>query len=196
MLLATILTIFSLIPFYLIGSFPTGQILAWKSRVDLSTQGSGNVGATNVLRVLGKRAGAITLAGDIIKGIIAVVLGSFLSQDPLYVSMCALAVVCGHCFSLPPYLKGGKGVATALGALSCLIPAATLFGLAVFVIVFSLMRIVSIASVSAILLIPLFHIIQQPTSVMIYAVSIISIIVTFKHLPNLKRYIEGKETRM
>jgi len=189
-------TLFSLIPFYLLGAFPTGQILAWQQKVDLSKEGSGNVGATNALRVLGKKAGALTLGGDISKGLLAVVLGSFISNDPVYISTCALAVVLGHCFSIPPYLKGGKGVATALGAFIYLIPSATLFGIAVFVTVFGFMRVVSVSSVSAIILIPLFLIIREPASEIIYAVSIIAVVVAYKHLPNLKRFIEGKESRM
>ena len=110
----SVLIALSLIPFYLLGAFPTGYLIARMNGVDVTAVGSGNVGATNVSRVVGKKAGIVTLLVDVFKGAFGVAVASGLSTSTLFVALCAVAVVAGHCFSVPPYLKGGKGVATAL----------------------------------------------------------------------------------
>src|SRR5689334_1360058 len=106
-----ILYLFALIPFYALGTFPTGRILARLKGVDITQTGSGNVGATNVSRVLGPRSGIITLAIDVAKGILAVMLASAFSGDnSVYTAAAGVAVVLGHCFSIPGVWRGGKGV--------------------------------------------------------------------------------------
>src|SRR3972149_4049043 len=109
---------------FLFGSIPTGVILArWKAGIDLRQAGSGNIGATNVARVLGKGMGALTMVGDIVKGTIPVVLArQFTNDASIVVALTALAAFLGHLYS--PFLKfkGGKGVAVALGAFLAISP--------------------------------------------------------------------------
>jgi glycerol-3-phosphate acyltransferase PlsY len=196
---SAILQLFSLVPFYLLGTFPTGPLIAKRAGVDLRAHGSGNIGTTNAMRILGKKAGLLTLLGDAGKGALAVLSGLALNNDPLYGSLCALAVVAGHCFSLPQISPdgrwhGGKGVATSVGALLALNPFSGLFGIAVFALVLMLKGIVSLASVTAAGLIPLFFIFVDPSQA-VYGVILMSFLVIFKHRANLQRLSEGKEPR-
>ena len=154
-LLAVPLYMLSLVPFYLLGCFPTGMILARFAGIDITKQGSGNVGATNVARVLGAKAGVITLVLDLLKGLLAVLLAQLLFSESQLVPHAGLAAVLGHCISLPPRLKGGKGVATSLGVLLALSPKLAAWPLALFLITFSLSKIVSLSSLVALIATPL-----------------------------------------
>ena len=180
--------------FYLIGAFPTGSLLAKARGIDLATQGSGNVGAANVARVLGKRAGVVTLLVDLLKGALATALGYALLSDSL-APWAGTICVAGHCFSIPGRLKGGKGVATALGATLVLCPAAALTGVGIFAAFFALFRIVSVASVSAVLLTPVaafFFCIGDDTQL---AVAAYALLVFARHYRNLERLVRGEEPR-
>lgn len=189
----TLATFIALIPFYLIGSFPSGALLARFYGIDITKQGSGNVGATNIARTLGKRAGLITLALDLTKGLLGVYLASWVTQATWYSASAAVAVVCGHCFSIPPLLKGGKGVATGLGVLLALTPSGAAVSIAVFVTLFAATRLVSLASIIATLVAPLFSLItNQPDSVSL-ALVFVSLIITYRHYENIVRLIEGRE---
>ena len=191
--MAIFLTLLSLIPWYAIGVFPTGYLVARRAGIDITSKGSGNVGATNVARVLGKKAGLATLLGDVLKGILAVGLASLITSAPEYRSYAAVAVVAGHCFSFPPYLKGGKGVATALGAMIVLSLLHTLCGAAMFAILFYLKRIVSVASICAAFTVPLAALATGAPDEVAGAFSVIALIVVARHYPNIKRIIEGTE---
>ncbi|MCB0319054.1 MAG: glycerol-3-phosphate acyltransferase, partial [Bdellovibrionales bacterium] len=148
-----ILTFLALIPFYLIGAFPTGMMLAKSQGIDITKKGSGNVGATNIARVIGKKAGIITLLVDVSKGLIGSLIAS-LFADSYFVPLAGVILVAGHCFSLPPKLKGGKGVATALGVMLFINYTAALTGIGTFIIAFSIWRIVSLASLAGALIVP------------------------------------------
>jgi glycerol-3-phosphate acyltransferase PlsY len=93
-----LIIIFSLLPFYLLGSFPTGYLIAKAKGIDITAKGSGNVGATNVARVLGKRSGILTLLGDCVKGMVGVLLARWFGVAEWFVASAAVAVVLGHCF--------------------------------------------------------------------------------------------------
>lgn len=190
-----LLILCSLIPFYLLGSFPTGHLISKARGIEISKVGSGNVGATNVGRVLGKKAGLLTLFGDMLKGALAVYLASLLSDSTAYTHASAVAVVAGHCFSIPGKLQGGKGVATALGALLCLSPATALFSLAIFGAVFEMWKMVSLASVSAVFAAPLFSMLTAKPDTLSLALALIAAIITFRHRSNLSRIAHGKEPR-
>ncbi|NLF24541.1 MAG: glycerol-3-phosphate 1-O-acyltransferase PlsY [Deltaproteobacteria bacterium] len=190
-----VLNILALIPFYLCGTIPTGHLVAKHHGVPIEGEGSGNVGATNVARVLGKKAGLLTLTGDILKGFLAASLAGLISDNAAFIAAASVAVVAGHCFSIPGKLKGGKGVATALGALLHLSPVSALLGLAVFAVVFSAFRYVSLASVAAALTAPIYGILGQNIRTTNIAIILISLLVTFRHKDNLQRLSAGKEPK-
>jgi acyl phosphate:glycerol-3-phosphate acyltransferase len=185
----------SLIPFYLIGAFPTGRLIAARYGVKIDQTGSGNVGASNVTRVLGKRAGLLTLAGDVLKGVLAVLLARWIDPYSYYPSLAGLAAICGHCFSIPGKLRGGKGVAVSLGVFLLLSPLATLFGLVVFIALAARFRIASLASLSAALTTPLFSMFTGVPDHVIYSLGTAALLITGKHHANIKRLIEGREPR-
>jgi glycerol-3-phosphate acyltransferase PlsY len=190
-----IATVVSLIPLYLLGAFPTGYLVARLHGVDITAVGSGNVGATNISRTLGKKAGIITLVIDVIKGALAVWIGCILSDVGWFQAACGVAAVCGHCFSVPPYLKGGKGVATALGVLVALTPSSALVAITVFAGLFATRRIVSLASVGAALAVPAASlIVNAPDHIVIGQVCMASVLI-YRHKENIQRLIEGREPR-
>ncbi len=185
----------SFTPFYLIGTIPTGYIIAKSAGVDISKHGSGNVGATNIGRVLGKKAGILTLLIDIGKGAIAVGLALLLNVGLWYSATAAFAVVLGHCISLPPLLKGGKGVATSLGALIALTPITALGVVVIFSSVFAWRRTVSLASISAAICAPLIAIFCGLPDQILYGIIPMATTLVIRHKDNLKRLALGTEPR-
>jgi glycerol-3-phosphate acyltransferase PlsY len=190
-----IATLVALIPFYLIGSFPSGYLLARLHGVDITQQGSGNVGATNVARSLGKRAGVLTLILDLFKGILGVYLASVFTPAAWYPAAAAIAVVSGHCFSLPPLLKGGKGVATGLGVLIALVPGAAILSAVIFSSVFAVTRLVSLSSLMATLSAPLYSLVTNQSDAVSFSLVVVSLIIVYRHYENIVRLIEGREPR-
>jgi glycerol-3-phosphate acyltransferase PlsY len=185
----------ALIPFYLLGAFPTGMLLAKRRGIDLASVGSGNVGATNVARALGKKAGVLTLAIDLLKGSLAALLGYWLSGSDGFMGAAAVAAVLGHCFSIPGKLRGGKGVATALGCLAVLSPLGAAVALGVFVVMFLSFRFVSLASVSAALCAPLVPLIVGDDHASAGAIALMALILTVRHWQNLQRLSMGVEPK-
>src|SRR5467141_1098544 len=151
--------IFLAIPFaaYLLGSIPFGLLLAKLfGGGDVRKAGSGNIGATNVARVVGPLAGVLTLTFDTAKGTAAVWLaGRFTSESATWMMVAAFAVLLGHCFPVWLKFKGGKGVATALGVFLALCPPAAGSALLLFVLCVAYWRYVSLGSISAAAAIPL-----------------------------------------
>ena len=190
-----IVILISLVPFYLLGAFPTGPLIAKIYGVDITSQGSGNVGATNVARVVGKRAGIFTLLGDVCKGAFGVFIAGLVVGDVWFPSAAAVAVVSGHCFSVPPYLKGGKGVATALGVISVLYPSSSIIALITFGGFFGIWRSVSLASIAATLVVPMWALITNAPDAVSVALIILAALIVMRHEQNIKRLIEGREPR-
>ena len=188
-------TLIALIPFYLIGTFPSGYLLAKLRGVDITKQGSGNVGATNVARSLGKKAGILTLVLDLTKGLLAIYLASLLADQGWFVAAAAVAVVCGHCFSIPPLLKGGKGVATGLGVLIALAPGAGVTSVVIFVLLFSATRFVSLSSIVATLSAPIYSLVTNQPEAKSLALMAIALVIVYRHRENIQRLIEGRETK-
>ena len=184
-----------LLPFYALGAFPSGVLVSRLYGVDITARGSGNVGATNVARVIGKRAGVITLAGDILKGCLGVAVASLCSSSEGFVAAAGAAVVCGHCFSIPPVLQGGKGVATAIGVIASLSGYCALIAVSVFFAVFAVSRIVSLSSLSAALVVPIAgFVLNLPDNVCLSLV-VIALVVILRHRENIQRLVEGREPR-
>jgi len=191
---------------YLLGSIPTGYLLMrFVRKQDIRTLGSGNIGATNVLRSGAKGLGAATFLFDVLKGALAVIVGARLSTVgfppiPLHnaEALAALCAVLGHMFPIWLSLKGGKGVATAFGVFLVLVPYAALGALALFVVVFALGRYVSLASILGAAAFPLFAWLIYPWARNYLILSIICIVaglVLVKHQQNIQRLIAGTEYR-
>lgn len=190
---------------YLIGAIPSGVVLTRMAGVaDIRRQGSGNVGATNVYRVAGKRLGILTLILDILKGLIPLLVLRYLlesgtvphpgGETPL-LALGALFLFVGHCYPVYLGFKGGKGVATALGVFLVLAPLALLPPLLVFILVLWRWRYVSLASVSAALTIPFAMLgFGYPLSV-VGVTFVIAAGVIYRHKDNITRLRQGSENR-
>ena len=183
---------------YLLGSMSFAVLLVRRATgKDIRTEGSGNAGATNVLRAHGKGLALAVAALDIAKGAAAVLLVRTVTADPRYAAAAGFAAVLGHVFPIFYGFRGGKGVATAVGAFLALAPLATLVCIAVFVAVVAATRYVSLGSVIAIVLLPpvaggLFH---APTPV-VAAAAATAVLVVLKHRENLKRLANRTERKL
>src|SRR5947209_704599 len=197
-----------LVASYLLGSIPFGYLAGRIAGIDIRQAGSGNIGATNVVRVLGKRYGYPVFLLDFFKGLGAVEIAIAFARaarpewgsPEVYGILAAFASVIGHSF--PPWLKfkGGKGVATSAGALFGLVPQATVIGLAIWLLVFWLTRYVSLASVLTAVALPLVIFIinwrgETETRPVFYASLCIAAVVIWRHRSNLSRLIRGREPR-
>jgi len=180
---------------FLLGSIPFGFYIGRALGIDVRNSGSGNTGATNVARVAGKKAGLLTLVLDVAKGALAACLAFYFSPNVQFAPLFASISVYGHCFS--PFLKwkGGKGVATALGVLLYLTPLLTLVACLVFIVVAKSTGYVSVASISAALLIPILVGLFEGNSPLFYACLLVAALVVFRHSTNIKRLKEGTEAR-
>lgn len=183
---------------YLVGSIPMGYIICRIIKgIDIRTKGSGNIGATNVARVVGKGPGIITLILDILKGLITVVLVPKIvgDQSDFIKILSAIAVICGHNWAIFLKFHGGKGVAATAGALIGLMPIVFLSSFCVWCIVFVIWRYVSLASITAAFFLPIFLVLyREPLIYQILGI-IIAIIGIFRHKENIKRLLSGKEKR-
>jgi len=191
---------------YLIGGIPFGYLIAkYAAGINIKEHGSGNIGATNVLRVLkekdpklAKKLGALTLLLDALKGAVVLIIAKFMGVcDAVLWGMAVFAVI-GHCFS--PYLKleGGKGVATTAGVLLVLVPKAVLVAFIVWFIMAKTVRISSLSSLTAIVVGILSTYVLYPNlSIHSHApLLIIGFIVLYKHKENIYRLITGQEKRV
>jgi acyl phosphate:glycerol-3-phosphate acyltransferase len=180
---------------YLIGSFPSGKLVARAYGIDITKAGSGNVGATNLARSVGKQAGIITLLLDVVKGFITPLAAHQLGA-PMDVTLATgVAVVAGHCFSIPGLLRGGKGVATSLGAFLFIGAVPTLIGLGLFSAIVKKTRLVSLASILGVGCTPFAAaLLGMPWST-VSAFAAVSMVVTIRHSQNIGRLLRGTETK-
>lgn len=180
---------------YLLGSIPTGLLVGKYYGIDVRKEGSGNIGATNLYRTLGRRVGIITLIGDCLKGMLPVFVGQWLGFSPEQVILIGVAAFCGHVFSLFLKFKGGKGVATALGVFLALAPSAVAGALAVFILMMWKWRYVSLASITAAAVLPCAVWYLNKNGFMTVATAVISLIVIMRHGGNIQRLLAGTENR-
>ena len=189
---------------YILASVPFGYILALKfANVDIKNEGSGNIGATNVLRVvkakdeaLGKKLGAITLFLDAIKGVVVLLIAMAFDMSESVLWTIAVLAVMGHCFSIFLAFEGGKGVATAIGVLAVMMPYSALVAIVVWAFVGKVLKISSLSSIIALIGFLISSYILYPEVEGIGSHSpiwIISIIVFYKHIPNIVRLFNGEE---
>ncbi|MBW6521819.1 MAG: glycerol-3-phosphate 1-O-acyltransferase PlsY [Desulfoarculaceae bacterium] len=183
---------------YLVGAIPFGLLVGRIVGADVRLEGSGNIGATNVGRVLGKKMGALTLVCDVAKGFLPVwVAASLLPETAVnrewMVMVCGLATVVGHMFPLYLKFKGGKGVATALGVFLFISPGGVLISLFVFVAAVAVSGYVSVGSLAATALIPLWlWMLGEPPAILAVALVIVALI-WFQHRSNIGRLRRGEE---
>jgi len=197
-----------LIGSYLLGSIPFGYLAGRLEGIDIRKVGSGNVGAANVVRVLGKRYGYPVFALDVSKGFAAVMISMQMAPGPppewnspeIFGIVAAISSVLGHLY--PPWLKfnGGKGVATSAGALLALTPVATLIGVAIWIVVFWLTRYVSLASITAAVILPIVILVigsHDPHNgkPLVYSSICVAAVVIWRHRSNLSRLMRGTEPR-
>jgi glycerol-3-phosphate acyltransferase PlsY len=180
---------------YLLGSIPFGVLLAKVRKVDIRQHGSGNIGATNVTRILGKTAGILTLIGDCGKGYLAVWIAGQLLESQWGVAAAGLMAFLGHVFSIFLKFGGGKGVATGLGVFLYLIPGAGLFSIGVFAVSLAITHYVSISSILAAISIPCFGFYFQAPEPFIYVAAVAAIITIIRHYDNIRRLMNGTEAK-
>ena len=185
---------------YLLGSIPFGLIFAKVfAGVDVRKEGSGNIGATNVLRVvkesnpaLAKKLGAMTLALDALKGVLVLTIAYFYGVSEATMWGIAVLAVVGHCFSIYLAFEGGKGVATGMGVLMFMLPVETLIALVVWGIGAKVIKISSLSSLAGLSALVIASFILKPE--LAHApIVIIAFIIFYKHTPNIIRLINGEE---
>jgi glycerol-3-phosphate acyltransferase PlsY len=192
---------------YLIGSIPSGYIAGRVAGVDIRTQGSGNIGATNVTRALGKRFGYPVFAADFSKGLVAIFAANRVAQLPsavapavIYEIVAAVCCVLGNAFPVWLGFRGGKGVAVSAGLLFALMPWAALIVITIWAGMFFLTGYVSLASIIATLVLPLIvwallHFGQMNEWSLLYVSIALTAFVVFRHRSNISRLFRGTEQR-
>jgi glycerol-3-phosphate acyltransferase PlsY len=181
---------------FVIGSFPTGVVVTrLVTGQDVREQGSGNIGAANVVRAAGFKVGAGVALLDIVKGVIPVMIGRHIGLDSAALVMVAVIAVVGHDFSIFLRFRGGKGVATTLGVVLALAPLAALIAMVTWVAVMVVSRYSSLASLTALAALPLYVAITRQPLVVVLLTCVLFAIAVAKHWDNLTRLAQGKESK-
>ena len=193
---------------YFLGSIPTGYIVGRARGIDVRTVGSGNIGATNAFRVLGKKAGTVVLVVDALKGFLAVALAPKLvyriffstpwtdeTRDYLCI-IAAIVAILGHNYTCWLKFKGGKGIATTAGVLAALVPWTFLTGLVLWIAVCAITRYVSVASLAAAVSLPIITWSFGYGHRLIIVTCVMSVLAFFKHKANISRLMSGTENRI
>ena len=192
---------------YLLGSIPTGFLVARARGVDIRTVGSGNIGATNVFRILGRAAGVFVLLVDAAKGWAAVFVAARLlaawaygdaaaSQLVWFQLVAGVAAILGHNYTCWLHFKGGKGIATSAGVLVALVPMSLLIILAIWVVVFACSRYVSLASICAAFALPFAAWLLGEQRTIVLVLSVLAALAIYKHKSNIVRLLNGTENRI
>jgi glycerol-3-phosphate acyltransferase PlsY len=195
---------------YLLGSIPTGYVVAKARGIDIRTVGSGNIGATNVFRILGKPAGIFVLLVDAAKGFVScafigIVVHRLLLRESLpdtatdfelHKIVGGFLAILGHNYTCWLKFKGGKGIATSAGVVLALLPKALAVALAVWILLFFITRYVSVASIGAAAVLPFATWWLNPADKLLIGVAaVIGVLAIYKHKGNIKRLINGTENR-
>ena len=194
----------SFIVCYLIGSIPTGFLVAkYLKGIDIREHGSGNVGATNTARVVGKLPGLLVLTFDILKGWVCVALvaklfirlGVTVIEPNTYALMLGSMAIIGHMWTVFLGFKGGKGIATSSGVFIGVAPKIFLIALAIWIAVFAWKRYVSLASIISAVSIPIMLAVMSYPPSFVIITSIVCAITVYRHYPNIKRLVRDEEHR-
>jgi glycerol-3-phosphate acyltransferase PlsY len=181
---------------YLLGSIPFGYLIAKIWNIDIRRYGSGNIGATNVFRVLGVYPGSAVFVLDLLKGTLAIYLARLVTSNPWLIVLAGLAAVAGHMFSVFLKFKGGRGAATGLGILLGIAPDIFILAAAVAALLMFLTRYVSVASmITPLLITAAFYLLKRPLP---YAAAsgVIAVLIIIRHLPNIKRLYNKTEPKI
>lgn len=192
---------------YFLGSIPSGFLMAKSRGIDIRTFGSGNIGATNVFRALGTPAGVVVLLTDALKGWVGVAVVANLVCNWTYPEaspqarewfriVSGLAAVLGHNYTCWLYFKGGKGIATSAGVLAALVPWALLIILAIWILVFTVSRYVSLASIAASAALPFAAWLTGSSSTLVIITGAMTVLAIYKHKSNIRRLLQGTENRI
>jgi glycerol-3-phosphate acyltransferase PlsY len=182
---------------FFLGSIPFGIIVAKIKGVDLKKVGSGNIGATNVLRSLGKWPAVLTLLGDILKGTIAVAIGRFLGVGPVYEGLIGLSAILGHNFSIFLGFRGGKGVATSFGVLFIYTPQVAIITVIMWIVIVVLTKYSSLGAIVSFGLLPVNVAVFDPHyREKLFITVLITILVLMRHNDNIRRLIKGAERKI
>lgn len=183
---------------YLLGSIPFGYIAAKRLKgIDITRHGSGNIGATNIMRSIGAGPAAAVFILDILKGFIPVFMAkSILPSSPdWFVVLCGIMAIIGHCLSIFLRFRGGKGAATSLGVIIGLNPLIAAISFGIFIVVLAISKYVSLASIATAIAVPVLMVLfRQSTSFMIFA-ALMGSFVVLKHRSNIGRLAKGTEAR-
>jgi glycerol-3-phosphate acyltransferase PlsY len=180
---------------YLLGSIPTGLLLAKAAGVDIRTTGSGNIGATNVYRTLGRSVGILTLFGDCLKGLIPVLVVRYMGLGDIMIAAIGTAAFLGHVYTVFLGFKGGKGVATALGVFLGVSPASVGIAVVIFIAVVAAFRYISLGSITAAAALPFIITLLDGRPPIIAMTAVIALLVIWKHRENIVRLREGTESK-
>ncbi len=182
---------------YLVGAIPFGLLIGKYAGVDVRQEGSRNIGATNVSRLLGKKLGILTLVCDVAKGYLPMFVASLVlpesESETLWISLCGILAVVGHMFPVYLGFKGGKGVATGLGVFLFLSPLAIIISLFVFVGAVTLTGFVSLGSLLSSAFIPLWIWLLNGQAITIYTAIGVAVLIWVKHYENIGRLLRGEE---
>jgi glycerol-3-phosphate acyltransferase PlsY len=180
---------------YLLGSIPSGLLLGKAYGIDVRNEGSGNIGATNLYRTVGRKVGLLTLVCDCLKGFIPVLMVKLSALPAGIAAWVGLAAFCGHVFSVFLRFKGGKGVATALGVFLALSPLSVAIALGVFLVLVFKWRYISLGSIVAAAVMPPAVSLLGGGRVLVLVTALIAMIVIVKHRENIKRLVGGTENK-
>ena len=184
---------------YLLGSIPTGFLWGKAGGIDIRKVGSGNIGATNVMRALGKGPAIIVLLIDAAKGFLPVFLAPRLfpelDRNPLQI-VCCVAVIAGHNWTCWLRFRGGKGVATSAGAMLAFLPVPLLCALGAWLVVFAIGRYVSLASICAAIALPIATWFITENQILTIFTGLVGFVAILKHKTNIQRLLAGTENRV
>jgi glycerol-3-phosphate acyltransferase PlsY len=180
---------------YMIGSIPTGYIVGSWAGIDVRKAGSGNVGATNVARVVGRRQGIFTLFADVAKGFVPAIVAVILGLGAATVAAVGMAAFLGHLYPVFLNFRGGKGVATALGVFLALAPWAAAVLMVIFIGTFATTRLVSLSSIAAAVCAPIVLWLFSCPPAWIFMSLLMALMVILRHRGNIQRLLSGTEPR-
>ena len=180
---------------YVVGSVPTGVLIARARGVDLRQVGSGNIGATNVSRALGRPLGAVVLCMDLGKGLAAALAARTLLPDVRWVALAGLATVLGHVFPIWLRFRGGKGVATGVGVMFALAPWAGVAGIVAYALVYGVTRISSVGSLAGALAVAVATTFVTRDPILWGLAALLCAIVVVRHRENIGRLLRGEERK-
>ncbi|HUU49742.1 MAG TPA: glycerol-3-phosphate 1-O-acyltransferase PlsY [Nitrospinota bacterium] len=180
---------------YLLGSIPFGYLIAKREKINVRNHGSGNIGATNVLRTVGKKAGILTLTGDFLKGFIPVLMALYITQSEYIIGLVGILAILGHIYPIFLKFKGGKGVATSLGVFTGIMPLVVLITTIIWLIICFVSRYVSLSSMIASIALPVLAWQFNEPKFYILLSTLATIFIIFRHKDNLRRLATGEEDK-